>query len=134
MKYYLLYILIIFMMTQASFAQNEIPPMGDLNAIETLAESQAGVDSLPDTLDDKLIPQETATQLFAYMKWVFASSDELVGTTLAPILDDFYNLIFIIFSFVVMWLAIRLAILGWRIMLFILEWIIRLVELFPVLQ
>lgn len=128
---YLIVILILFA-SHMVFAQ-EVPGIEDINVNDTLAESQNTVDSLPDTLDPDLIPAETATQLFGYIKWIFSenSARELAGNTLAPIFINLYVYLVLGFSFAVIWLILMLAVFTWRFVLFIIRWIIRLIELIP---
>jgi len=129
----LLLTLILFVFAGTAFTQ-DIPQIEDLNIDSTLADTQTAFDNLPDQLDEELLPAETATQFFGYIKWIFANSDELVGATLAPILNSLYVILFTAFTFTTMWLTIRMLVLGWRLMLFIFEWVIRLLELIPFFQ
>jgi hypothetical protein len=129
----LLLTLILFVFAGTAFTQ-DIPQIEDLNIDSTLADTQTAFDNLPDQLDEELLPAETATQFFGYIKWIFANSDELVGATLAPILNSLYVILFTSFTFTTMWLTIRMLVLGWRLMLFIFEWVIRLLELIPFFQ
>lgn len=132
-KYF--YVLIIFMFSQIVIAQ-DIPSVQDLSVDQEIGEVNSTLDSIPDRLDDELIPNETATQLFSYMKWLFSETvaQELLGETLAPILLNLYLLLLLAFTFVTMWLTIRIFVLGWRLILWIVGWIIRLIELIPFFQ
>ena len=127
--------LVVFLMASVAIAQ-DVPTVQDLNVDDELAEIDSTMSSIPDTLDDGIIPDETATQLFSYMKWLFSdtSANELLGATLAPILINFYVLLVIAFTFTAMWLTIRALVLAWRLVLFIIEWIIRILELIPFVQ
>jgi hypothetical protein len=127
--------LILLIASQVVLSQ-EVPTVEDLNIDDVIGESQNTLDSIPNSLDDDLIPNETATQLFSYMKWFFSdtSARELAGDTLAPILINLYLYLFIAFTFATLWLTIRMLVLGWRLTLFIVGWIIRLLELIPFIQ
>lgn len=128
-------VLIIFLVSQLAIAQ-ELPEIEDLSVDQEISEVNSTLDSIPDRLDDELIPTETATQLFSYMKWLFSENvaQELLGETLAPILLNLYLLLLIAITFVTLWLTIRILVLGWRLILFIIEWIIRFIELIPFFQ
>jgi len=112
----------------------DIPDITDLNIDGTIADSTNALNELPEQINPEVLPAETATQFFGYIKWIFANSDELVGATLAPILNSLYLLVFTGFTFVTIWLTIRVLVLGWRITLFIIEWVIKILELIPFFQ
>jgi hypothetical protein len=128
-------VLLIFIVSQLALAQ-DIPSVEDLSVDQEFGGINSSLDSVPDRLDDDLIPTETATQLFSYIKWAFSdsSANELVGVTLAPILLNLYLLLLLAVTFTILWLTIRMLILGWRLILFIIGWIIRLIELIPFFQ
>ena len=128
----LLYVLAIFVMSFVSFGQ-ELPDVEDLNVDTQIGEINSTVDSIPDTLDNELIPNETATQLFSYMKWMFNenTANELLGQTLAPLGIELFVLLLLAFTFTLLWLTIRMLVLTWRLILFIIGWIIKLIELIP---
>jgi len=129
-------VLLIFIVSQVAIAQFEIPSVEDLSVDQEIGEINSTLDSIPDTLDNDLIPNETATQLFSYMKWLLSetSAQELAGETLAPILINLYVLLALAFTFAAIWLTIRILVLSWRLILFIIGWIIRLIELIPFFQ
>ena len=129
----LTYIALLIVILTFQVSAQEVPGIEDLNVDDTLADVQGTADSLPDELPDDVITTETATQLFGYVKWLFSdlSARELVGETLAPILLNLYVLLVIAITFTMLWITIRLAVFAWRFILFIIGWIIRLIELIP---
>lgn len=130
-----IWVLVIFLIANIAMAQ-ELPTVQELNVDGTLGEINTTMETIPDALDDEIIPNETATQLFSYMKWMFSdtAANELLGQTLAPIGLELYALLVIAITFTLMWLTIRMLVLSWRLLLFIVGWIIKLVELIPIFQ
>lgn len=128
-------LVLLFVCSSVAIAQ-ELPSVGDLGVDQKLGEIETSVDNLPDTLDPDLTPDETATQLFSYMKWLFqpSSASELLGETLAPIGLELYALVLLALTYVILWLTIRALVLTWRFFLFIVSWVIKLIELIPVFQ
>lgn len=128
-------IILILISSQIAIGQ-EMPGVTDLNIDSEYAEAVSTTDSLPDALDDDVLQDETATQLFSYMKWLFSdnSAQELVGVTLAPILLNLYILLGLAFTFTALWLTIRFLVWTWRLILFVVKWIIRFLELIPFAQ
>lgn len=131
-----LFLVLSLLLFASSVLAQEVPTVQDLNIDSELAEINETVGDIPDVIDPEIIPAETATQLFSYMKWLFSdnSANELLGPTLAPLLINFYVLLTIAFFFTTIWLTIRALVLAWRFILFVVEWIIRFIELIPVIQ
>jgi len=126
-------LLILILISSAVISAQEIPGVTELGVDSEYSEAVGATDSLPDQLDDDVLTTETATQLFSYMKWLFSptSARELVGETLAPILLNLYLLVLIAFTFTALWLTIQLIVWTWRLILFVVKWIIRIIELIP---
>lgn len=97
-----------------------------------LATAVANVNSLPDDLTSNngtsLIPNETGTQFMSYAKWMFSdtSARELLGNTLAPIGINLYILLTLIVFLAIAWATIRIALLIYRFVQYIVREILRL--------
>lgn len=97
-----------------------------------LATAVANVNSLPDDLSrpngTSLIPDETATQLFGFAKWLFsdAAARELLGDTLAPIGINLYILLSIVVVLAVVWVTLKIAVLIIRFVQYAAGWILRI--------
>jgi hypothetical protein len=97
-----------------------------------LATAVANVNSLPDDLTSNngtsLVPNETGTQLMSYAKWMFSdrSARELLGNTLAPIGINLYILLTLIVFLSIAWATIRIALLIYRFVQYIVREILRL--------
>jgi len=96
-----------------------------------MSEAVSKINSLPDSLfdnfGDDVVANESATQLFGYAKWLFSgnSANELLGPTLAPIGINLYILLTLLIFLVIAWVTIRLALLIFRFVLFIIREILR---------
>jgi hypothetical protein len=126
-------LMVLFVVVGVSYAQlPEIPQIDDTGIDEQIGQANQLSEGIPD-IDPDLIPNETATSLFSYMKWMFSdtSAKELVGETLSPILINLYVWFLIAITFTTIWLIVRFVIFLWRFVLWVISWIIKLVELIP---
>lgn len=125
----------IFLLSYGVLAQ-DIPSVESLGIDQVIAESRNTLNTLPDQLDDDMMPAETATQLFAWLRWIFSDTGarELFGSTLAPIAINLYVMLGIVVSFTVLWLTIRALVLAWRFIMWVADWIIKLFELIPFVE
>lgn len=97
-----------------------------------LSTAVAHVNTLPDTLTTDgngtdLVQSESATQLFGYAKWMFSgtSARELLGETLAPIGLNLYGLLTLIIFMAIAWGTIRIALLIYRFVYYLVREILR---------
>jgi hypothetical protein len=90
----------------------------------------------PDDLSGVELPNETGTQLFSYAKWLFSpnSAREILGETLAPLAVDIFSYLGILISLAIIWAGIKVAVLAIKFLLFIADWIRKIIELIPFIQ
>lgn len=99
-----------------------------------LVEAVDNVNSLPDDLTQvngtSAVADETATQLFSYMRWMFsgASAREILGETLAPIGLNLYILLFMSVVLAAAWVTVRIVALLLRFVIFVIR---RIIDVIP---
>lgn len=114
----------------------ELPILPEELPIDVLGEiGNAEVNAPPD-LSSVGLPEETGTQLFSYAKWLFypSTAQELLGETLAPIAINLYVYLGIVIALAIIGAAIKTATLALKFLLFIADWIRKLIELIPIIQ
>ena len=104
------------------------------NDIVALLEDAVGyVNSLPDHITENegidYVPNETATTLFGYAKWLFSynTAQELLGVSLAPMAVMLYYILGLVIILAIAWVTIKIVILILRFVQYIARWIIDLI-------
>jgi hypothetical protein len=98
-----------------------------------LATAVAEVNSMPDDLavngGTELLPNESATQLFSYGRWLFSGSSatELLGETLAPIGINIYVYLTIMVVLTSAYFTIRVAALIIRFVQYVVGWVLKVI-------
>jgi hypothetical protein len=98
-----------------------------------LATAVAEVNSMPDDLavqgGTELLPNESATQLFSYGRWLFSGSSatELLGETLAPIGINIYVYLTIMVVLASAYVTIRIATLIIRFVQYVVGWVLKVI-------
>jgi len=109
---------------------NSIAEGNDFDLVEQMTEVLTQIQNLPSDIYTEVgIETETATQLFGYAKWMFSNSSarELLGPTLAPIGIYLYTVLRVIVILAVSWASIRIALLIFRFVYFVIREILRVI-------
>lgn len=91
------------------------------------------INSLPDNLTyfngTQYLPDETATQMIGYAKWLFSptTANELLGETLAPIGINLFLLLTILVLLMITWAIVRVVVLILRFVRYVARWILDLI-------
>lgn len=90
------------------------------------------VNSLPDDPSFvgsvQIVPNETATQLFSYAKWLFSfqAAQELLGITFAPVGMVLYSVLLLTVVGATIWFTLKIVTLILRMISYVARWIMRL--------
>jgi hypothetical protein len=115
----------------ADFLNTDLIPSGDIN--DLLSTAVAYVNSLPDDITApsgiSLIPDETATQLFGWAKWLFSadSANESLGLTLAPLALTLMVLLTLVVSMAIAYTTLKIAVFIYRLVTYVIQWILKFV-------
>lgn len=115
------------------FEQIEIPHSDLYYALEQAVEH---VNSLPDDLSKdysgtSVVPDETATQLMGFAKWLFSgtSANELLGATLAPIGINLFRLLGLMIALAIAYTTIKIAIIITRMVMSIIGAVMKVIPM-----
>lgn len=145
-----LLISLLIMISQASFPDIEIPTPYATMEVESmeiipadivprsdiynfLATAVAEVNTLPDDLSDvngvNIVPDESATQLISYSKWLLspATLNEIVSPKFSPIAVNVYILLMLYVVGFSTWLTVKMVTTLIKFVQYIVSWLLRII-------
>ena len=122
-------LIVVLLLSATSIFAQDIP-------IDVLGEIDGANVTAPPDLSSVGLPNETGLQLFSYAKWLFspAATRELLGETLSPIALNLYAYLGIVIALAVIGASVKVATLALKFLLFIADWIRKIIELIPFIQ